>query len=238
MVRDPFTQTRPLIAASILSANFARLKSEMDDALGNGADFVHLDIMDGHFVPNISFGPAVIQSIRPECSAFFDAHLMLSEPLRYVEALSKAGAQLLTIHVETVNDVAAAAAQIRALGVRVGITLNPDTPVERLWPALDHVDVVLMMSVFPGFSGQKFIAQSLERCGRVKRRLRADQRLEIDGGIHSGNIASAVSAGCDWLVAGSAIFSGPDRAASIAALRNPMNSAPRPSVWPCTVDND
>lgn len=195
------------------------------DALQGGSDFIHLDVMDGHFVPNISFGPPIIRGVRPVSSVFFDAHLMISEPLRYAPMIAKAGANNITFQVETVSDPVAAVHEIRRLGCRVGITLNPATPIETILPAVELVDVVLVMSVVPGFGGQTLIPETLKKAETIKKRLGSHQRMEMDGGINLETIRSARDAGVDWFVIGSAIFDEPDRAAIIRQLRNELEGA-------------
>jgi ribulose-phosphate 3-epimerase len=223
MTSNPFASDSAQIAPSILSADFAKLGAEIDDVLRGGGDFLHLDVMDGHFAPNISFGPPVIKSVRAVTEAYLDAHLMITEPVRYAPAMRKAGADNITFHVEVADDPAHVAREIRKLGCHVGITLNPATPVERLYPALDQVDVVLIMSVVPGFSGQKFMPEVLSKVREVKKRLRPTQRLEIDGGVNPETIRQARDAGCDWFVVASAIFGEKDRPAAIADLRRRLD---------------
>ena len=222
VTQEPFNSTARMIAPSILSADFANLGAEIADVDRGGADFLHLDVMDGHFVPNISFGPAVTAATRRATSAYLDVHLMIDEPLKYAAAFVKAGANNITFHVEAVGNAVYVAKQIRDLGVHAGITLRPATPIETILPALDHVDVVLIMSVVPGFSGQKFMPEVLPKAVAVKQRLRPDQRLEIDGGINAQTISAARDAGIDWFVVASAIFDKPDRAAAIAELREKL----------------
>ena len=212
------SQPRIRMAPSLLSADFARLKDEIQRIEAAGAEILHLDVMDGHFVPNISFGVPVIEKLRPISKLFFDTHLMISDPVKYAEPFAKAGSDLLTFHIEVAPAPASVADHIRSVGVRVGVTLNPDTPVSALHPVLGEVDLVLVMSVWPGFGGQKFIASALDKLRELRTLLRPDQRLEIDGGIGRSTVPAVVQAGADTLVAGSAIFGEPDPPAAMRDL--------------------
>jgi ribulose-phosphate 3-epimerase len=211
------------ILPSILSADFARLLEDTRDALRlTQHQIIHIDVMDGHLVPNISFGAPVYRWLRPHLpDVFFDVHLMIDEPVRYAPDFANAGANNITFHIEAPevrSDPAAAARAIRAHGTGVGVTLKPGTPIEAIYPVLDEVDLVLIMSVEPGFGGQKFMPDMLEKVRAIKPRLKAHQRLEIDGGINTDTIAAARAAGVEWFVVGSALFDAKDRPATVAEM--------------------
>lgn len=206
------------MAPSLLAADFSRLIDDVAKVESAGCEILHLDVMDGHFVPNISFGVPVIERLRPVSKMFFDTHLMITDPVKYAEPFIKAGADLLTFHVEVADEPVRVAEHIRSLGGRVGISLNPDTPVSDLAEALPAVDLVLVMSVWPGFGGQKFITKTLDKVRELAGLLRPDQRLEIDGGIGSSTIAECARAGADTFVAGSAIFGKPQPDAALREL--------------------
>jgi ribulose-phosphate 3-epimerase len=207
------------IAPSLLAADFARLREEIRCIEEQGADLLHLDVMDGHFVPNISIGPPVIESIRPITKLFFDAHLMITEPMRYAEAFVQAGCDHLTFHPAVVKEPAEVIRHVHDLGVSVGVCLNPSVPPESIWAIIEQVEMVLIMSVWPGFGGQQFIPDVLAKTAEIRKRLRPDQRLEMDGGIDAHTIARAAAAGVDTFVAGTAIFRAPDPGAAIRNLR-------------------
>jgi len=197
------------IAPSILSADFSRLGSQVQEAEQAGADWVHVDVMDGHFVPNITIGPLVVKALRPVTSLPLDVHLMIASPERYIEAFGQAGAGNITVHVETCPHLHRTLQQIRETGSGVGVTLNPATPLSMIEPILDQVDLVLIMSVNPGFGGQRLIPQALDKVRRLRAMIEdldCPPVIEIDGGVNRSTIGDVVAAGADVLVMGSAIF--------------------------------
>jgi len=203
------------IAPSILAADYARLADHISEA-SSAIKVLHLDIMDGHLVPNISFGPDLIARIRSQFSQLcFDCHLMITDPQKYAPAFAKAGCDVITFHIESDGDPADTIKIIRDLGCQVGITLKPGTPVTALAKWVDQVDMVLLMSVEPGFGGQSFMPESITRAKALKAMMRADQRLEIDGGIDVHTAPDVIAAGVDTLVAGSAVFGKSDPVAAI-----------------------
>ncbi len=211
-----------IISPSILSADFCRLEEDCRLVLDAGAEMLHFDVMDGHFVPNISFGVPVLASLhRGMPSAFFDVHLMISHPLAYVDAFAKAGAELINFHLESEDDPGAVLDAIRAAGCKTGMTIKPGTPAEELSPWLDRLDLVLVMSVEPGFGGQKFQSSALRKLEALKAEREARGLpflLEVDGGVNAETAPFCVEAGADVLVAGSAVFSAADPAAEVRAL--------------------
>jgi ribulose-phosphate 3-epimerase len=210
------------VAPSLLSADFARLGDEVRAAEAAGADLFHLDIMDGHFVPNMTFGPMIVRAIRKLTTLPLDTHLMIENPAKYIGEFADAGSDIVTIHVEASDDARRDLGAIRAKGKKRGITLNPDTPIERVAGYFGEIDLLLVMSVFPGFAGQSFIADVLSKV-EAARKIRDERGLdfviEIDGGINPSTAAFAKRSGVDILVAGSAVFGSADYADAIRAIR-------------------
>ncbi len=212
-----------MIAPSILSADFARLGEEITAVLEAGADVVHIDVMDGHFVPNITIGPLVVKAVRRITDAPLDVHLMIENADHYLEAFAEAGADWITVHPETGYHLHRTIGQIKTLGMKAGVVLNPATPLDSLEWVLDDLDLVMLMSVNPGFGGQSFISSSLDKVRRLKEMI--DSRglqvgIEMDGGIGPDNIGAAVEAGANIFVAGSAIFGQPDYRQVISRMKS------------------
>lgn len=215
-----------ILAPSILAADFKVLGEQMKLTADNGAEYIHFDVMDGMFVPSISFGMPVLKSIHNATGQFMDAHLMVKEPIRYIEDFKKAGADLVTIHLEACEDVAATIKKIRECEMKVGLSINPETDVKGVEEYLKDIDMLLIMSVHPGFGGQKFIPESLDKI-RVAKKMIDDQGLnvdiQVDGGIYQANVKEVLDAGANIIVAGSAVFGG-DPAANTKAFMEILKS--------------
>lgn len=211
------------ISPSILASDFARLGAEAKSCEAAGADLLHIDVMDGHFVPNITLGIPVVKSLRKDTALPFDLHLMISEPLRYIPDFARAGADYITVHAESDGDTEEAVALIRKEGKKAGVSLKPATPAETVFPYLDQLDMVLVMTVEPGFGGQSFLWDMLPKIRAIRaecNRRGFSTLIEVDGGITPETLPHAAAAGADVFVAGSYVFKAPDRAAAIAALKS------------------
>ncbi|MCK5237487.1 MAG: ribulose-phosphate 3-epimerase [Deltaproteobacteria bacterium] len=210
------------ISPSILSADFTTLAAELEAIESAKADYVHIDVMDGHFVPNITIGPFIVDAVRRATSLPLDVHLMIEDPEKYVEDFAKAGSDIITVHAESTKHLHRLIQQIKELGVRAGVSLNPSTPIETIEDVIEELDLVLIMSVNPGFSGQSFIPSALKKIKKARKMIDSSlsrAELEVDGGIKVGNIKAASDAGADVFVAGSAVFGSDDYAKTISAMK-------------------
>lgn len=210
------------ISPSVLSADFSDLAREVADIESSGADMVHLDVMDGHFVPNISFGFPVIESLRKRSNMIFDVHLMIEEPEKYADRFIESGADILTFHLEACEDPETLLGDIRSQGVMAGISVKPATPIEEVYPYLEHCDMVLVMTVEPGYGGQKLIPETIEKVRKIKAEIEnrgLNVEIQVDGGVNDKTAPELISAGAGILVAGSSVFGAKDRMAAIRTLR-------------------